>query len=106
MVSRLKRRDLALFQSQAEVGPGEGISARAAPADWALKVTACQSCLATCGSGLPNPDTCPHVPLRRYFLSLVLQFQFHETLCKASGHAGPLHRCDIYNSRTAGKLLE
>ncbi|XP_073653173.1 angiotensin-converting enzyme-like protein Ace3 isoform X1 [Tursiops truncatus] len=27
----------------------------------------------------------------RYFLSLVLQFQFHEALCKASGHVGPLH---------------
>nr|XP_019588384.1 PREDICTED: angiotensin-converting enzyme-like [Rhinolophus sinicus] len=46
------------------------------------------------------------MPYMRYFLSLVLQFQFHEALCKASGHAGPLHRCDIYNSRTAGKLLE
>ncbi|XP_030618021.1 angiotensin-converting enzyme-like protein Ace3 isoform X2 [Delphinapterus leucas] len=27
----------------------------------------------------------------RYFLSFVLQFQFHEALCKASGHMGPLH---------------
>ncbi|XP_072602963.1 angiotensin-converting enzyme-like protein Ace3 [Vulpes vulpes] len=46
------------------------------------------------------------VPYLRYFLSLVLQFQFHESLCKASGHIGPLHRCDIYNSKKAGKLLE
>lgn len=62
------------------------------------------------GSGLPIPDThslaCPHVPLPRYFLSLVLQFQFHEALCKATGHMGLLHRCDIYNSKMAGKLLE
>ncbi|KAM5213261.1 angiotensin-converting enzyme-like protein Ace3 isoform 3-T3 [Hipposideros larvatus] len=46
------------------------------------------------------------VSYTRYFLSLVLQFQFQEALCKASGHVGPLHRCDIYNSKTAGKLLE
>ncbi|XP_008269909.2 angiotensin-converting enzyme-like protein Ace3 isoform X1 [Oryctolagus cuniculus] len=45
------------------------------------------------------------VPYLQYFLSTVLQFQFHEALCKASGHVGPLHRCDIYNSKTAGKLL-
>ncbi|XP_030892312.1 angiotensin-converting enzyme-like protein Ace3 [Leptonychotes weddellii] len=46
------------------------------------------------------------MPYIRYFISLVLQFQFHEALCKASGHMGPLHQCDIYNSKTAGKLLE
>ncbi|XP_015984801.1 angiotensin-converting enzyme-like protein Ace3 [Rousettus aegyptiacus] len=46
------------------------------------------------------------VPYLRYFLSLVIQFQFHEALCKASGHTGPLHRCDIYNSKMAGKVLE
>ncbi|XP_012602958.1 angiotensin-converting enzyme-like protein Ace3 isoform X1 [Microcebus murinus] len=45
------------------------------------------------------------VPYIRYFLSLVLQFQFHEALCTASGHTGPLHRCDIYNSKIAGQLL-
>lgn len=57
----------------------------------------------------PTPDApspaCPRVPLPRYFLSLMLQFQIHEALCKASGHVGPLHRCDIYNSKKAGKLL-
>nr|XP_020044006.1 angiotensin-converting enzyme-like [Castor canadensis] len=45
------------------------------------------------------------VPYIRYFISLVLQFQFHEALCKASGHVGPLHRCNIYNSKMAGKIL-
>ncbi|XP_006146875.1 angiotensin-converting enzyme-like protein Ace3 [Tupaia chinensis] len=44
-------------------------------------------------------------PYMRYFLSLVLQFQIHEALCTASGHVGPLHRCDIYNSKAAGELL-
>ncbi|XP_037350441.1 angiotensin-converting enzyme-like protein Ace3 [Talpa occidentalis] len=46
------------------------------------------------------------VPYLRYFLGLVLQFQIHEALCMASGHMGPLHRCDIYNSKIAGKLME
>ncbi|XP_012588563.1 PREDICTED: angiotensin-converting enzyme-like isoform X2 [Condylura cristata] len=46
------------------------------------------------------------VPYLRYFLGLVLQFQIHEALCQAAGHVGPLHRCDIYNSKIAGKLLE
>ncbi|XP_031209745.1 angiotensin-converting enzyme-like protein Ace3 isoform X2 [Mastomys coucha] len=45
------------------------------------------------------------VPYMRYFLGLVLQFQLHEVLCRASGHVGPLHRCDIYNSKVAGKML-
>uniref|UniRef100_A0ABI7ZDM5 Angiotensin-converting enzyme n=1 Tax=Felis catus TaxID=9685 RepID=A0ABI7ZDM5_FELCA len=44
------------------------------------------------------------VPYIRYFISLVLQFQFHDAL--ASGHVGPLHRCDSYNSKIAEKLLE
>ena len=41
----------------------------------------------------------------RYFISFLLQFQFHDALCKAAGHDGPLHRCDIYRSREAGTLL-
>lgn len=73
------------------------------------KASACQSFLVPCGSRLPTPGlyspVCPHAPLPRYFISLVLQFQFHEALCKASGHVGPLHRCNIYNSKMAGKIL-
>nr|XP_015217378.1 PREDICTED: angiotensin-converting enzyme isoform X1 [Lepisosteus oculatus] len=46
-----------------------------------------------------------NVPYVRYFVSFVIQFQFHEALCKAAKHTGPLHMCDIYNSREAGKLL-
>uniref|UniRef100_A0A8C9GPX8 Angiotensin-converting enzyme n=1 Tax=Piliocolobus tephrosceles TaxID=591936 RepID=A0A8C9GPX8_9PRIM len=52
-----------------------------------------------------DPGAKFHISAGVYFLSLVLQFQFHETLCKASGHMGPLHQCDIYNSKIAGKLL-
>lgn len=41
----------------------------------------------------------------RYFISIILQFQIHDALCKASGHVGPLHTCDIYRSREAGRIL-
>ena len=48
-----------------------------------------------------------NVPYTRYFLSFVLQFQFHEALCKATGHTGPLHKCSIYGNKVAGaKLIE
>ncbi|XP_062859441.1 angiotensin-converting enzyme [Trichomycterus rosablanca] len=46
-----------------------------------------------------------NVPYVRYFVSFVIQFQFHEALCKAAGQTGPLHNCDIYQSKEAGKLL-
>ncbi|XP_063230268.1 angiotensin-converting enzyme-like isoform X2 [Bacillus rossius redtenbacheri] len=45
------------------------------------------------------------VPYFRYFVSLILQFQLHEALCREAGHYGPLHACDIYRSRQAGRLL-
>ncbi|XP_068083930.1 angiotensin-converting enzyme [Anabrus simplex] len=46
------------------------------------------------------------MPYVRYFVSLVLQFQMYESLCVAAGHYGPLHTCDIYRSRDAGRLIE
>ncbi|XP_059145136.1 angiotensin-converting enzyme-like [Physella acuta] len=45
------------------------------------------------------------VPYIRYFVSFIIQFQFHKAACQAAGHTGPLHRCDIYNSRDAGDLF-
>uniref|UniRef100_A0A8C2RR85 Angiotensin-converting enzyme n=1 Tax=Capra hircus TaxID=9925 RepID=A0A8C2RR85_CAPHI len=45
------------------------------------------------------------VPYVRYFVSFVIQFQFHQALCQAAGHQGPLYKCDIYQSKEAGKLL-
>jgi peptidyl-dipeptidase A len=47
------------------------------------------------------------VPYTRYFLSYIMQFQFHRALAKAAGcPAGtPLHRCSIYDSKEAGKKL-
>lgn len=41
----------------------------------------------------------------RYFTRTVLQFQFAEALCNISGHVGPLHDCDFYNSKEAGTAL-
>ena len=46
-----------------------------------------------------------NVPYVRYFLAHILQFQFHQALCDAAGHQGPLHRCSIYANKEAGKRL-
>ncbi|XP_035263080.1 angiotensin-converting enzyme-like [Anguilla anguilla] len=46
-----------------------------------------------------------NVPYVRYFVSFIIQFQFHQALCNAANHVGPLHTCDIYKSEAAGKLL-
>lgn len=46
-----------------------------------------------------------NTPYIKYFVSFVLQFQLHKALCDVSGHVGPLHKCDVYQSRVAGKLL-
>lgn len=44
-------------------------------------------------------------PPPRYFVSFVIQFQFHQALCVAAKHTGPLHKCDIYESKEAGRIL-
>ncbi|KAM8890453.1 LOW QUALITY PROTEIN: angiotensin-converting enzyme [Synchiropus picturatus] len=47
-----------------------------------------------------------NTPYIRYFVSFILQFQFHEKLCEAANHTGPLHTCDIYGSEEAGAILK
>jgi peptidyl-dipeptidase A len=47
-----------------------------------------------------------NVPYARYFLAIILQYQFHRSLCKEAGYTGPLHRCSIYGSKAAGAKLE
>ena len=47
-----------------------------------------------------------NTPYMRYFLAHILQFQFHEALCKAAGHEGPLHTCSIYGNKAAGDRLK
>lgn len=44
-----------------------------------------------------------NTPYTRYFLSYILQFQFHRALCQAAGFKGPLHECSIYGNEEAGK---
>jgi peptidyl-dipeptidase A len=46
-----------------------------------------------------------NTPYARYFLSFILQFQFHRALCHEAGHTGPLHRCSIYGNKQAGAKL-
>jgi peptidyl-dipeptidase A len=46
-----------------------------------------------------------NTPYTRYFLSFIMQFQFHKALCEAAGKQGPLHECSIYNSKAAGEKL-
>jgi peptidyl-dipeptidase A len=47
-----------------------------------------------------------NVPYTRYFLSYILQFQFHKALCDAAGYKGPLNECSIYGSTAAGKKYQ
>ncbi|XP_049820777.1 angiotensin-converting enzyme-like isoform X2 [Aethina tumida] len=45
------------------------------------------------------------MPYMRYFVALLLEFQIHASLCEAARHHGPLHTCDVYRSREAGRIL-
>lgn len=46
-----------------------------------------------------------NMPYARYFLSYILQFQFHRALAKIAGCTTPLNRCSIYDSKVAGEHL-
>ncbi|KAK2143387.1 hypothetical protein LSH36_845g01017 [Paralvinella palmiformis] len=46
-----------------------------------------------------------NTPYIRYFVSYVLQYQFHKAMCDAANYVGPYHRCDVYKSNEAGDLL-
>jgi peptidyl-dipeptidase A len=54
-----------------------------------------------------DPGAKYHVPgnvsYTRYFLSFIIQFQFHRALCDAAGFKGPLSECSIYGSEAAGR---
>jgi len=51
------------------------------------------------------------VPYIRYFVSHILQFQFHLAACEAAGQyipndsTKPLHKCDIDGNAAAGRLI-
>ncbi|XP_015434614.1 PREDICTED: angiotensin-converting enzyme-like [Dufourea novaeangliae] len=49
----------------------------------------------------------------RYYVSFIVQFQFHKALCieakqydPQNPNSKPLHQCDIYNNKAAGNLLK
>lgn len=44
-----------------------------------------------------------NTPYLRYFLSYILQFQFHEAACEMIGWEGPLHRCSVYGNEEIGQ---
>jgi peptidyl-dipeptidase A len=48
------------------------------------------------------PDNTPYT---RYFLSFIMQFQFHQALTKIAGCTAPRHRCSAYDSKEAGQRL-
>jgi peptidyl-dipeptidase A len=62
------------------------------------------------GEDLFDPGAKYHIPANtpyaRYFLSAVLQFQFHRALTRAAGCKMPLHRCSIYGNAEAGRRLK
>ncbi|MFN0061257.1 MAG: M2 family metallopeptidase [Myxococcaceae bacterium] len=47
-----------------------------------------------------------NVPYARYFLSHILQFQFHKAMCELAGQKGPLHECSVFGSKAAGERLK
>ena len=47
-----------------------------------------------------------NTPYTRYFLSFVMQFQFHRALCQKAGFTGPLHECSIYGNEDAGRAFQ
>ncbi|VVC45911.1 Zinc finger C2H2-type,Peptidase M2, peptidyl-dipeptidase A [Cinara cedri] len=54
-----------------------------------------------------------NVPYIRYFVSYIIQFQFHQALCEKAGQfdpsnpkSKPLHECDIYQSTNAGNAFK
>jgi peptidyl-dipeptidase A len=49
------------------------------------------------------PANSPYTP---YFLSYILQFQFHKALCAAAGNQGPLYECSNFGSRAAGEKFQ
>ncbi len=46
-----------------------------------------------------------NTPYIRYFLSFIIQFQFHKALCDTVGFEGQLSDCSIYGSQEAGERL-
>jgi len=46
-----------------------------------------------------------NTPYTRYYLARIMQYQFHESLCKDISFSGPLHECSIYGNKDAGNKI-
>ena len=46
-----------------------------------------------------------NTPYTRYYLARIMQYQFHEALCEASGYDGYLHECSVYGNKDAGEKI-
>ncbi len=46
-----------------------------------------------------------NTPYTRYYLARIMQYQFHEALCKESGFEGYLHECSVYGDKDAGEKI-
>tara|TARA_Y100000746_G_scaffold4456_1_gene4094 strand:+ start:2100 stop:3914 length:1815 start_codon:yes stop_codon:yes gene_type:complete len=46
-----------------------------------------------------------NTPYTRYYLARIMQYQFHEALCKAAGYDGYLHECSVYGNEAAGEKI-
>ncbi|CAN7982504.1 unnamed protein product, partial [Ixodes hexagonus] len=58
--------------------------------------------------GAAKHHVASNIPYIRYFVSHILQFQFHEYLCRKTGQytdEKPLHECNLYNQTEAGDIL-
>jgi peptidyl-dipeptidase A len=97
-------------------GLGHAITSRrrpCAPAQWNARWWELRKQYQGIAPAVPRADTDfdpgakyhvpSNTPYLRYFLSTILQFQFHRALCKVSGWTGPLHECSIYNNKEAGQ---
>src|SRR4051812_40577891 len=45
-------------------------------------------------------------PYMRYFISGILQFQFHRAACRMAGWSGPLNRCSIHGNTQVGARIQ
>ena len=93
--------------------PAAAVAARRAAHTAAVRRAHCCSIVAAPSDrteDLFDPGAKYHIPGNtpyiRYFLAHVLQFQFHKSMCEASGHEGPLHTCSVYESKEAGAKLQ
>jgi peptidyl-dipeptidase A len=92
----------------------EAFSGAVAPAQWNARWWELRKQYQGIAPAVPRADTDfdpgakyhvpSNTPYLRYFLSTILQFQFHRAAVQGVGlDRGPLHECSIYNNKEAGQ---